>query len=36
MMQEPLRVDADGTILLSDQPGLGFNLNEEVLKRTLM
>jgi len=31
---EPVRVDAEGYINLSDAPGLGFALNEDLLRRT--
>ena len=31
---EPVRVDAQGYISLSDAPGLGIELNEDVLRRT--
>ena len=34
MMQEPLRVNQDGLIILSDRPGMGYDLNEDVLKAT--
>ena len=30
----PVRVDAEGYINLSDAPGLGIELDEELLKRT--
>ncbi len=33
-MTEPLRIDARGTIVLPDRPGLGFDLDEEALRRT--
>jgi len=31
---EPVRVDAEGYIVLSDAPGLGLELNEDLLERT--
>ncbi len=34
VMTEPLRIDARGTIVLPDRPGLGFDLDEEMLRRT--
>jgi L-alanine-DL-glutamate epimerase-like enolase superfamily enzyme len=34
MMAEPLRVDAQGWIVLSDAPGLGYAPNAELLART--
>ncbi|MSP49482.1 MAG: mandelate racemase/muconate lactonizing enzyme family protein [Alphaproteobacteria bacterium] len=34
MLAAPVDVDADGTLVLSDAPGLGFELDEEALKRT--
>lgn len=34
MLAEPLRVDAHGTIVLGEAPGLGFDLAEDVLART--
>ncbi len=34
MLTEPLGVDAQGWIVLSDRPGLGFELDEEALART--
>jgi L-alanine-DL-glutamate epimerase-like enolase superfamily enzyme len=34
MMAEPLRVDAEGWIVLSEAPGLGYATNEELLART--
>jgi len=36
MMEEPLRVDADGWLNLSEVPGMGYRLNEEALARTRM
>ena len=33
-MREPLRVNGEGLIVLSDRPGLGFELAEDVLART--
>jgi len=35
MMAEPLRMDAEGYIQLSDAPGMGYALNESLLARTL-
>jgi L-alanine-DL-glutamate epimerase-like enolase superfamily enzyme len=34
MLAEPLRVDADGWIVLPDRPGMGYELDEGVLERT--
>ena len=34
MMAEPLEVDAEGLIRLSDAPGMGYALDEAVLERT--
>jgi L-alanine-DL-glutamate epimerase-like enolase superfamily enzyme len=34
MMMEPLRVDQAGNIVLSDRPGMGYELNEDMLART--
>ena len=34
MMTEPLRVDGAGWLVLSDRPGMGYDLDEEVLART--
>ncbi len=34
MMTEPLAVDAEGYINLSDEPGMGYALNEPLLART--
>ena len=34
MMAEPLRVDAQGMIVMSQAPGLGYGLDEEKLKAT--
>ena len=34
MMAEPLRVDATGTIVLGERPGLGFVLAEDLLAAT--
>ena len=36
MMAEPLRVDASGNIVLSDKPGMGYDLATEILARTRM
>jgi hypothetical protein len=36
MMAEPLAVDADGYINLSDAPGMGYAPNEPLLAKTLM
>ena len=36
MMAEPLSVGADGTINLSDAPGMGYALNESLLAKTLV
>ncbi len=33
-MIEPVRIDKDGWLVLSDRPGLGIELNEELLART--
>jgi L-alanine-DL-glutamate epimerase-like enolase superfamily enzyme len=33
-MTMPLDIDADGWIVLSDRPGMGYDLNEDRLKRT--
>jgi L-alanine-DL-glutamate epimerase-like enolase superfamily enzyme len=34
MMTEPLTVGADGMIRLSDAPGMGYDLDEDLLRRT--
>ena len=34
MMAEPLKVNANGMIVLSDRPGMGYDLNEEILAKT--
>ena len=34
MLRRPVDVDADGDLVLSDAPGLGFELDEEMLART--
>jgi L-alanine-DL-glutamate epimerase-like enolase superfamily enzyme len=34
MLSEPLRTDAEGFINLSDAPGMGYALDEEMLART--
>ena len=34
MMAEPLRADARGEIILSDRPGMGYDLDEDALART--
>ena len=34
MMAEPLAVDAEGWINLTDQPGMGYEPNESVLAKT--
>ena len=34
MMAEPFRVDATGTLMLSDKPGMGYEVNEDVLAKT--
>jgi L-alanine-DL-glutamate epimerase-like enolase superfamily enzyme len=34
MMAEPLRVDGEGWIVLSEAPGMGYALDEEMLART--
>ena len=34
MMAEPCRVDADGFIVLSEEPGMGYALDEDMLART--
>ena len=34
MMRKPLRVDDSGLIVLSDTPGMGYELSEERLKAT--
>jgi L-alanine-DL-glutamate epimerase-like enolase superfamily enzyme len=36
MMSEPLGVDSDGMITLSDAPGMGYELDEPQLARTLL
>jgi L-alanine-DL-glutamate epimerase-like enolase superfamily enzyme len=36
MMVEPLRVDADGWLNLTDVAGMGYRLNEDTLARTKM
>jgi L-alanine-DL-glutamate epimerase-like enolase superfamily enzyme len=36
MMAEPLLVDRDGWINLSDAPGMGYALNEQLLAKTIM
>jgi L-alanine-DL-glutamate epimerase-like enolase superfamily enzyme len=36
MMREPLRVGASGAIVLSDRPGLGFDLDDDMLAKTLI
>ena len=36
IMAEPLRVDAAGMIVLGDAPGMGYELDEDRLKATLM
>jgi L-alanine-DL-glutamate epimerase-like enolase superfamily enzyme len=35
-MTRPVDIDADGAIVLSDRPGLGFELDEERLAHTLV
>ena len=35
-MVEPVDIDADGSIVLGEQPGLGFELDEERLAHTLV
>jgi L-alanine-DL-glutamate epimerase-like enolase superfamily enzyme len=34
LMQAPVDVDGEGTLVLGDAPGLGFELNEDLAKRT--
>jgi L-alanine-DL-glutamate epimerase-like enolase superfamily enzyme len=34
MMKETIEADGEGWIHLSDRPGLGFELNEDVLRAT--
>ena len=34
VVRDPLRIDDDGFIVLDDNPGLGFDLNEDVLRET--
>jgi L-alanine-DL-glutamate epimerase-like enolase superfamily enzyme len=34
MLAEPLKVDGDGMIVLGNRPGLGFELNEDLLAKT--
>jgi L-alanine-DL-glutamate epimerase-like enolase superfamily enzyme len=34
MLRQPIDIDADGNILLSEKPGLGIDLDEEKLKAT--
>jgi L-alanine-DL-glutamate epimerase-like enolase superfamily enzyme len=36
MMAEPLAVDRDGWINLSDAPGMGYALNESILANTII
>ncbi|HEX4184103.1 MAG TPA: mandelate racemase/muconate lactonizing enzyme family protein [Caulobacteraceae bacterium] len=36
MLAEPLAADAEGWITLTDEPGLGFQLNEDLLAKTLI
>ncbi|WP_245424091.1 mandelate racemase/muconate lactonizing enzyme family protein [Methylovirgula sp. 4M-Z18] len=36
MMAEPLRVNAKGVIDLGSKPGMGYELDEDMLKKTLM
>jgi L-alanine-DL-glutamate epimerase-like enolase superfamily enzyme len=36
MLAEPLGVDAQGTIVLGTKPGMGYELNEEMLAKTRM
>lgn len=33
-MQEPFDINANGDIVLTDKPGLGYELNEELLAKT--
>jgi L-alanine-DL-glutamate epimerase-like enolase superfamily enzyme len=33
-MQEPLDINANGDIVLTDKPGLGYELNEDLLAKT--
>jgi len=34
MMAEPLRVGSNGNIVLSDRPGMGYELSEDILAKT--
>jgi L-alanine-DL-glutamate epimerase-like enolase superfamily enzyme len=34
MFSDPITVDSEGWITLSDRPGLGLTLDDDVLKRT--
>ena len=34
MLREPLRVDDDGWIVLSDAPGMGYAVDEDMLRQT--
>jgi len=34
MMATPLEVDAGGNIVLGEEPGLGYALDQEILKST--
>ena len=34
MLERPLRIEEGGWIVLSEEPGLGFALNEPMLERT--
>ena len=34
MMREPLRVDAEGWLVLGDAPGMGYDIDAAVLKNT--
>lgn len=36
MMTEPLEIDGEGWIRLTDRPGLGFDLDEETLRATVL
>ena len=36
MMADPLGVDSEGMIALSDAPGMGYALNETLLEKTLV
>ena len=33
LLEEPLRIDAEGYLAVPDKPGLGVSLNEEIIER---